>query len=93
MCLTTSWIKPSKMSDFSFGSGISSIPFSLKATWACASLISASYVKRGMQNKSGHEDRDDVDSGDERVTVLSPEVDVSSRALVDGKENVSSPWS
>ena len=46
-------------------------------------------MKRGTQNKSGHEARDDVDSGVERIMVLSPEQnEVSSGALVCEKEKL-----
>lgn len=49
---------------------------------------------REHKNKSGHEASDDVDSGDGRIKVLSPEQDeVSSGALVDEKEKLCSPWS
>lgn len=66
----------------SFGSGISTVPFCLKVVLVFSSFNSASYVKRGTRNNSGHEERDNVDAGDERIIVLSPEQDVSSEILV-----------
>ncbi|KAK3568576.1 hypothetical protein QTP86_008784 [Hemibagrus guttatus] len=56
------WERPS-ISDLKFDSGISSVPFSLKASWAFSSFNSASYEKWGTRNVSGHEDHEEVDSG------------------------------
>lgn len=68
--------------------------FFLKASYAFWSLTSASYEKRGTQNISGHEDREEVDSGDDRSAVLSPEDEVlSSGGMVGGKEQLSGQWS
>lgn len=68
---------------------LSSVPFSLRASRAFCSFNSASYEKRGTMNVSGHEDREEVDSGEVRIKVLSAESDVVLRGgLVDEREKL-----
>ena len=74
------------LNQFSFGSEISSVPFSPKAVFACSSFNSASYEKRGPMNRSGHEDFEEVDSEDCRIMVLSPEEHGESSGRLAGKK-------